>query len=75
MSTDSGQHLYQITRAHKPNDEIEKRRIEASGAKVYYANKVVVDGREVELKESDYKEDFTFPYKILPGGISVSIIL
>ena len=75
MSTDSGQNLYQITRDHKPNDEIERRRIEASGAKVYYANKVVVDGREVELKESDYGEGFTFPYRISPGGISVSIIL
>ena len=41
MSTNSGQYLYQITRDHKPNDEIERRRIERSGAKVYYANNVV----------------------------------
>lgn len=75
LSTDGGQNLYQITRDHKPNDEIEKRRIESAGAKVYYANTVVVDGREVELKESDYGEGFTFPYRISPGGISVSIIL
>ena len=74
LSTDSGQNLYQITRDHKPNDEIEKRRIEKSGAKVYYANTVVVEGKEVQLNESDYGEGFTFPYRISPGGISVSII-
>ena len=75
LSSDSGQNLYQITRDHKPNDPLEKRRIEKSGAKVYYANTVVVEGKEVELKESDYGEGFTFPYRISPGGISVSIIL
>ena len=75
LSSDSGQTLLQITRDHKPNDPIEKRRIEQSGAKVYYANTVVVDGKEVKLNESDYGEGFTFPYRISPGGISVSIIL
>ena len=74
MSTDSGKNLYQITRDHKPNDELERRRIEKTGAKVYYANKVTVDGREVELKESDYGEGFKFPYRIPPGGIAVSIL-
>ena len=73
MSTDSGQNLYQITRDHKPNDDIEKRRIEKSGAKVYYANKVVVDGKEVEIKESDLGEGSKIPYRISPGGIAVSI--
>lgn len=73
MSTNSGQYLYQITRDHKPNDEIERRRIERSGAKVYYANKIVVDGEEVEIKESDFEEGFKIPYRISPGGIAVSI--
>jgi hypothetical protein len=73
MSTNSGQYLYQITRDHKPNDEIERRRIEWSGAKVYYANKIVVDGEEVEIKESDFEEGFKIPYRISPGGIAVSI--
>jgi len=73
MSTDTGTNLLQITRDHKPNDPIEKRRIEQSGAKVYYANKVNVNGKEVELKEKDYGEGFKFPYRIAPGGIAVSI--
>ena len=74
FSTDSGANLMQITRDHKPNDSIEKVRIERSGAKVYYANKVNVNGKEVELKEKDYGEGFTFPYRIAPGGISVSFL-
>jgi len=73
MSTDTGTNLLQITRDHKPNDPIEKIRIEQSGAKVYYANKVNVNGKEVELKEKDYGEGFKFPYRIAPGGIAVSI--
>jgi hypothetical protein len=73
FSSDSGTHLLQITRDHKPNDPIEKRRIEQYGAKVYYANKVNLNGKEVELKEKDYGEGFTFPYRISPGGIAVSI--
>ena len=75
LSTDSGQTLRQITRDHKPNDHIERKRIEKSGAKVYYANKVIINGKEVVLKESDYGVGFTFPYRINPGGISVSFIL
>jgi protein phosphatase 2C family protein 2/3 len=72
LSSDSGTNLFQITRDHKPNDQIEKRRIEKYGAKVYYANKVNINGKEVLLKEKDYGEGFTFPYRIAPGGISVS---
>ena len=74
LSTDSGTNLLQITRDHKPNDDIERRRIEKSGAQVIYWNKVNINGREFELKESDYGEGFKFPYRISPGGIAVSII-
>ena len=74
LSTESGQTLRQITRDHKPNDPIEKRRIEKSGAQVYYANKVISNGKEVVLRESDYGVGFKFPYRINPGGISVSFI-
>jgi serine/threonine protein phosphatase PrpC len=75
LSSDSGQNLRQITRDHKPNDPIEKARIEKSGAQVYYANKIISNGKEIVLKESNYGPGFKFPYRINPGGISVSFIL
>ena len=71
-SYDSGKYLYQITRDHKPNDEIEKRRIEKVGGKIFYANKINRNGREIELKEEEFGKGFTFPYRILPGKIAVS---
>ena len=71
-SYDSGKCLLQITRDHKPNDEIEKKRIEKAGGKVYYANTITRNGKEIELKEEDFGEGFTFPYRISPGKIAVS---
>ena len=71
-SYDSGKCLLQITRDHKPNDEIEKKRIEKAGGKVYYANTITRNGKEIKLKEEDFGEGFTFPYRISPGKIAVS---
>ncbi len=75
LSSDSGQTLRQITRDHKPDDPIEKNRIENAGAVVYYANTVYINGEKVVLNESDYGEGFKFPYRIRPGGMAVSYIL
>ena len=71
-SYDTGKYVYQITRDHKPNDEIERRRIENAGGKVFYANTVTRNGREIQLKEEDFGKGFSFPYRILPGKIAVS---
>ena len=73
-SYDSGKCLLQITRDHKPNDDIEKKRIEKVGGKVYYANTITRNGIEIELKEEDFGEGFTFPYRISPGKIAVNNI-
>ena len=71
-SYDSGKYLLQITRDHKPNDEVEKNRIEKAGGSVYYANKIVRNGKEIELKEENFGKGFKFPYRIKPGGLAVS---
>ena len=73
-SYDTGKYIYQITRDHKPNDEVERTRIEKAGGKVFYANKVTRNGREIELKEEDFGKGFTFPYRISPGKIAVSLL-
>ena len=71
-SYDTGKYIYQITRDHKPNDEIEKRRIEKAGGEVFYANTITRNGVEIQLREEDFGEGFTFPYRIKPGKIAVS---
>ena len=75
FSCNSGKELYQVTRDHKPNDEKEKARIENYGGKVYYANKTTVNGVEIILKEEQFGKGFTFPYRISPSGLAVSIFL
>ena len=71
-SYDTGKWLMQITRDHKPNDEVEKRRIEKCGGKVYYANKIQKNGKEIELKEEYFGKGFSFPYRVSPGGLAVA---
>ena len=73
-SKDSGNEFYQITRDHKPNDPIEQARIEKAGGKVYYANKTVINGKEVTLREEQFGPGFKFPYRLFPSGLAVSII-
>ena len=74
-SRDGGKEYFQITRDHKPNDEKEKARIEKAGGKVYYANKTVVNGKEVILKEEQFGKGFTFPYRLDPSGLAVSFFI
>ena len=71
-SRDGGKEFYQITRDHKPNDEIEQKRITNAGGKVFYANKTVVNGVEITLKEEQFGKGFTFPYRLSPSGLAVS---
>ena len=74
-SRDGGKEYFQISRDHKPNDEKEKARIEKAGGKVYYANKTVVNGKEVTWKEEQFGKGFTFPYRLDPSGLAVSFFI
>lgn len=74
-SRDGGKEFFQITRDHKPNDGKERRRIEKNGGKVYYANKTVVNGIEITLKEEQFGKGFTFPYRLDPSGLAVSYFI
>ena len=71
-SRDGGREYYQITRDHKPNDPKEQARIEKAGGHVYYANKTVINGVEVTLKEEQFGPGFKFPYRLAPSGLAVS---
>ena len=74
MSFDSGNHFYQITRDHKPNDPIEKSRIEKVGGSIYKDTRVKINGKKVFIKEEDLKPGLSFPFRVSPGNLAVSII-
>ena len=42
---------------------------------VFYANTVTRNGKEITLKEEDFGKGFSFPYRISPGKIAVSLII
>ena len=50
-SYDTGRCLLQITRDHKPNDEVERKRIENAGGKIYYANTIKRNGKDEESSD------------------------
>jgi hypothetical protein len=68
-SYDSGKKFYQISRDHKPNDNIEKKRIIKGGGSVFKTNLAQFGFQFRGLKESDL--GFKLPYRINPGRLSV----
>ena len=71
-SYDSGKLLYQVTRDHKPNDRIERERIEKAGGSVYKDDIIKLNGKMVQVQDKDLPEGVTLPYRIKPGNIAVS---
>ena len=72
-SFNSGNVFYQITRDHKPNDPIEKSRIEKAGGSIYKDTRVKINGKKVHIKEEDLKPGLSFPFRVSPGNLAVSI--
>ena len=70
-SFDSGNKLYQITRVHKPNDIIEKERIEKAGGKVYKDDEVILQGEKIKIDEKNLPPGVVIPYRVIPGNLSV----
>ena len=72
-SFDSGKQFFQVTRDHKPNDLIEKTRIEKSGGKIYKDTRLKVDGVKIRVNEKD-APGIKFPYRVSPGNLAVSLL-
>lgn len=70
-SFDSGNQLFQITRDHKPNDPVERSRIEKAGGKVYKDTRLKVNGHKIHVNEQALP-GFKFPFRVTPGNLSVS---
>ena len=73
-SYDNGNRFYQLSRDHKPDDIIEKKRIYKAGGSIFKPNlsQFCIGGPlNYNIKESDL--GFKIPYRILPGRLAVSI--
>ena len=70
-SFDSGNHLFQITRDQKPNDLIERMRIEKAGGRIYKDTRLKVNGQKIHVKEESFP-GVNFPFRVHPGNLSVS---
>ena len=73
-SFDDGQKFFQLSRDHKPNDPVEKRRIYKEGGSIYKTNlQQISENSMIGFKSKESLSDL--PYRIFPGRLSVSYIL
>ena len=66
MSADQGKRLFLLTRDHRPTDEMERKRIETNGGKIYQSSAPApaVEGEEPSIMYG--------PHRVVPGRLSVS---
>ena len=73
-SYDSGKQLFQITRDQKPNDIIEKSRIERAGGRIFKDTRLKINGEKIHVNEQACP-GIVFPFRVVPGNLSVSIYI
>jgi serine/threonine protein phosphatase PrpC len=75
VSEQYGNRIYPLTKDHKPDEEIEKKRILANGGRVYQG---VLDNIDEKNKSNsncmsdDIGNSSRFPWRIFPGKLSVT---
>ena len=73
-SFDDGKKFFQLSRDHKPNDPIEKKRIYNEGGNIYKSNfQQISENSMIGYKSKESLSNL--PYRIFPGRLSVSYIL
>ena len=73
LSSDDGKKFFQLSRDHKPNDVIEKKRIYKAGGSIYRAN--IQQKTENSMGLNAKEVLVNLPYRIYPGRLSVSYFL
>ena len=72
-SFEDGKKYIQLSRDHKPNDPIEKKRIYKAGGNIYRANMQLNENNSFGAKANESLVNL--PYRIFPGRLSVSYFL
>ena len=72
-SFDDGKKFFQLSRDHKPNDPIEKKRIYKAGGNIYRTNGQQIQDNSIGLNAKGALVNL--PYRIFPGRLSVSYFL
>ena len=72
-SFDDGKKFYQLSRDHKPNDPLERKRIYKAGGSIYKTNLQISENSIIGFKSKESLANL--PYRIFPGRLSVSYFL
>ena len=74
-SFEDGKKFFQLSRDHKPNDPIEKKRIYKAGGKIYKTNLQQISENSLIGFKPNKESLAGLPYRIFPGRLSVSYFL
>ena len=68
LSMNNGKKFIEVTKDHKPNSPEEKKRIESFGGKIYQTETLIKKSSKLEI----IGKKLVGPYRVSPGGLSVS---